>query len=222
MSVVKKRNNRGFTLLELTIVVTIIGIISTSVTFSVRQFVVEKRSEEKVVAFWTELRSLKALAQKDNVPYLVKLTVYEAETSNSWYNVYKDVNKNYVMDSGEDDHYSSFLHQSNKKDKALYFGSPDDPNAIAFNKSAKAGGSAYNKTTAVQGKWNKDKFIGTEGEKPTENTIIFQPDNLGSINYGLLYIRNRAVPHIGYALVKAPNTNTIKLYKWNGSQWYEM
>jgi len=213
---IKERKIKGFTLMELLIVIVIIGIIATSVTFAVKNFVIEKKSEEKVVAFWTELMSFKALAQRDGCRYIVKL--HKAPTTN-YYTVYKDINNTYVGDAGEDT-YSGFMHKSESGDGYLSFEVPEGLTAAnGFNIEGVDPFPDNGELTEVKGEW----LNYTPPTVPEIfNTIVFESDNLGTITDGMFYLRNTAVPHIGYAIVKAPNTNSIKLYKWNGSTWYEM
>ena len=72
-----KNKNSGFTLVELMITITIIGILSTTVTMSIRNFVVERRAEVDVVAFYNQLKTVRTLAKRDNRTYIVRVTAAE-------------------------------------------------------------------------------------------------------------------------------------------------
>jgi type II secretory pathway pseudopilin PulG len=72
---------------EIMITVTIIVILSSTVAISISSYVHERKGEEKVIAFYNELKLLKSFAMRDNARYLVKLN----EGVNPAFEIYKDV-----------------------------------------------------------------------------------------------------------------------------------
>ncbi len=214
MQLFKKIGSYGFTLLELLIAITIVGIIATSVTFSIRGFVVEKRSEEKVVGLWAELVSLRARAIRDNVPYLVGL-----QPGADTYTVYKNNDCNYDIAAAHSTEVkTAFMDDPTSTNSYLDFATTfgngqsitNELPALVFGLGA----------SAVAGLWSSDN--SSVAGKDFQNTILFHPDEVGSINDGVFYLQNTARTNIGYAIAKLPNENSIKLFKWNGSTWYEM
>lgn len=193
------KNRRGFTLIELMITITVVGILASSVTFSVRNFVIEKRSEAVVLGFWQELVAMRSLAIRDNSYYFVDMDM----TTNE-YEVYQDDGNKAFEGSGTDTEVTNT--NISMGFDGIKFGKP-----TGFSASGLPNGSIGIGAT-VNGQW----ISGSNG------LITFTNDEIGSITDGVLFIQNSALDHIGYAIVKPTNGNNIKLYKWNGSQWYEM
>lgn len=195
---VKRENSSGYTLIELLIAVAVVGIIASTVSFSVFDLVVEKRSEHDVLGFWSELSALRARALKDNVGYQVVLDV-----ANNNYEIQRmDATGNVVVDvPGLRSHITN-----------LVFGRPKLSNGNnAPDIDLKSGLAA--------GDVDGERF---DGVWAADGAITFTSDEMGSISSGVLYVKNKSVPEVGYAIVKYPNLHTIKLLKWSRTQWYEM
>jgi hypothetical protein len=95
---------------------------------------------------------------------------------------------------------------------------------------------SYSPANTINGEWNKHENIKIKpdiiGEKGTyteatdvtytDNIIIFENDEIGTINKGLIYLRNNLIKSIGYVIVRPDNENIIKLYKWSNGNWLEL
>ncbi len=205
------KKTQGFTLLELIIAITIVGIISTTVTFSIGQYIREKKSEQYVVGFFNELRSIRARAIKDHERYVVKL---DLSAQNGDYFLFMDSDNDYLPLADKSDRIRSSFMMGNKS-SVLEFALPNPyPSPLAA--------SGYPLSSATAGEWQKITKVGTAGKVTVTNAIFFKADDIGTITNGVLYLRNTTVPKVGYAIVKASNSNELKLYKWSGNQWYEM
>jgi len=202
----KSKHNSGFPLLEVMVVTTIIGIIAAASTYSIGNFIKEKRSEQHVMALWSELGSLRSRAIKDNCPYIVRLTVGTGNILT--YTVYKN-------DAGD---YN--LSTSTVETKGL-------GQASGLITAGKATQGTTVNGTGLPGGLPSENFTGewktfTPNGTAITNAIIFRADAIGSISSGTLLIQNSAVKSCGYALTKSGSGHTLKLYKWDGSKWYEM
>ena len=87
----------GFTLIELMVVVTIIGILSGIGIFGISNYIQEKKGERPAISLWTDLMTLRAKALRDDCPYILTIDI-----SSSNYKTYKDKNSNYIIESGEE------------------------------------------------------------------------------------------------------------------------
>jgi prepilin-type N-terminal cleavage/methylation domain-containing protein len=76
MAATESKKQNGFTLVEIMLVVTIIMILSTTATISIRNFVLERRGEVQVVAFYNQLKTMRAFAQRDDVRYVVTIPAF--------------------------------------------------------------------------------------------------------------------------------------------------
>jgi type II secretory pathway pseudopilin PulG len=66
-----KKQGLGYTILELVITMTIAIIIASSITFSMRNFMIERSLEKEAVNFWKTLCSLRARAMKHDMYHFV-------------------------------------------------------------------------------------------------------------------------------------------------------
>ncbi len=107
----RKQSQDGFTLLELLLAVTIIGIISATAPFMISDYVREKQAEMHVADFWMEMNSVRGKVLKFSAP---AVTLFDLD--NSGYAVYIDSNYNSIPDLNE------FLASSGKAE--IVFGTP--------------------------------------------------------------------------------------------------
>ncbi len=182
------------------------GILAASITYGVSDFVKEKRSEQHVMGLWSQLSTLRARAIRDDVPYVVEFTPGSSNTPTT-YVIYRRNNGESGYEKGV---YASVASGFMGASGDITFGFPSTtPSAFPI--------TAYNVTEPVQGDWKDVDASGT-----FTNSIIFENNEIGSISEGAIFIKNTAFKSRGYAIVKANNSHTIKLWKWNGSKWYEM
>lgn len=78
------------------ITITIAGIIASSISFTMKKFIGERRYEKEVVSLWKELSSIRSKALKTDLRYLVK---FDKSTDN--YDMYVDNNNDSICDSDE-------------------------------------------------------------------------------------------------------------------------
>lgn len=207
----------GFTLLELLVAISIVGILAAVSAYGVSRFVLEMRSEQHVLAFHSELKSLRALAIKDNERYLVHLN----RTASDYYvTIDEDKDYDYTIGDWNAGKLNAIRTSFNSVAGSgfLTFGVPDPvPSSPAVPDYSMMD------SWPIRGEWNQMAITLPSGA--SDNTwyrIVFEPDELGSINNGIIYLRNSSVPKVGYAIFKTPGINEILLYKWNGSKWYKM
>jgi prepilin-type N-terminal cleavage/methylation domain-containing protein len=89
MNLTLKKKNDGFSLVEVMMTVTIIAILSTTVTMSISKYVLERKGEAPVMAFYSQLQQMKAFSQRDNDRYLVVLNPSAADKELS-FEIYRD------------------------------------------------------------------------------------------------------------------------------------
>ena len=190
-----KNKMSGFTLVELMVVVAIVAIIGSTITFGLTSMVMEKKAEQHIVGFWAELTSLRARSMKDNIEYNVFI-----DPSTNTFSI-KSVTAAGVATAVN-------LTGINSNRFKLEFGrSPGVPPIT---------------NTDIIGSMNANG-APLCGDWDANDSIVFKPDEMGSINSGVLYIINTNVPEVGYAIVKQPKQHTIKLLKYGRSdQWLEM
>ena len=200
----KKSDSSGFSLLELMITITIMGILAASVTYGVGDYIKEKRSEQHIVGLWSQLRTLRAQAIKDNCPYLVAF-----EPNNGTYKIYRNDSCDYTT-ANSTVITQGFMSESGE----ITFGFPD-----GITSGTSVGGYPVDTTSDnILGDWYHDTSV----TPPLGKIIIFHNDAIGTINNGALFLKNTSFPKHGYAIVKPEKSHTIQLWKWNGSKWYEM
>ena len=190
-------NNRGFTLVEMLVTVVVISIIGSSIVFGIGDLIIEKRDEGDVLHFWSELVTLRARAMKDNVEYRVVLTPTGG------------INNAFKLQVEQDD--GSFADVATGPFRGAAY-------KLAYGRSS-VNGDDLNKGVPSGFSVTEDKI---DGPWKTLGYISFKPDEMGSINNGIIYFKNIGVKEVGYAIMKTPKSNHIKLYKRSRAAWNEM
>jgi len=222
-----KKESRGFTLVEVVITVTIIVVLSATVSISIKRYVLERRGEIAAVSFCSQLQLMRSFAHRDNARYLVKL--YPASVPA--FEIFKDVKPaDYVCDPDE---------------KVTLF--PDQESVAKSIKIERANWTSPLDVSppfddvngSIVGEWKKhskdelkvfpDKIAndgtlisGVTAASDANNLIIFENDEIGTINKGIIYLENTYVKDIAYAIICPKNANAITMYKWNGHGWSEL
>lgn len=213
----KSKNKQGFTLLEVMMVTTIIGILAAASTYIIGNFVKDKRSEQYVVALWSELCSLRARAIKDNCPYIVQFN-----TTNGTYQIFKNNLGDYNTANTSSTPISSSFGASGK----IAFGNATSPGSANFPTPSPNPLNINPASTAtascIQGQWSQNIITAVTPNATLTNSIVFEANAIGTISNGIIILKNTSVRTGAYIIAKLPNSNTIKLYKWDGSKWYEM
>jgi type IV fimbrial biogenesis protein FimT len=88
-------NNRGMTLIELLIVITIIGVLVTALSFTYQGWVSVYKVESQTKEMYIDLINTRARAMQRNLMYFVNFTATE-------YDIYEDTNNNGLYNAGPD------------------------------------------------------------------------------------------------------------------------
>ncbi len=91
-----RRNNRGFTLTELMIVITIFGLIAVMSVPNYKRFMMGWRLNGETQHLASALRTARSSAVMKNVD-----VVFTFDTDNNTYSWYEDMNRNGNLDNGE-------------------------------------------------------------------------------------------------------------------------
>ena len=187
-----EKQELGYTIIEVVITVTIAMILALSITFSMRNYMIEKSIEKEAVNFWKTLCSLRARAMKHDMYHFV-----DFEEGFNSYTIWKDDDGDETLDGNEEPVPNPFLAE-------IEYGIPttlDDDDGGPDN-TAKP-------TSAIEWDWSA-------------NDMIIKNDDLGTINNGRICLSWARKPEIGYCIQLKGGTQNIKLFKWNGSTWIEM
>ncbi len=188
-----KKQELGYTILEVVITVSVALILATSITFSMRSFMIEKSLEKEAVNFWKTLCSLRAKAMKNDMYYFV-----DFEEGFNSYTLLKDASGDKTLDgNGENPVPNPFLAE-------IEYGIPtslesDDPGPDGTPRP----------TSAIEWEWGA-------------HDMIIRNDDLGTIDSGRVCLKWAQTPELGYCIQLKGGTQNIKLFKWNGSNWIEM
>ncbi len=87
---------QGFTLVEVLVVVTIMGILSAVLPGILSRVASERKGEQSILTFWMELRSLQAKVMRYDTPIIVTFDI-----NNNSYTIAMDDNKNGIIEEGE-------------------------------------------------------------------------------------------------------------------------
>ena len=82
-----KKYENGYTLIEVVIAVAVAVILASSVTVSIRHFMIEKHIEKEVVSFWKELCRIRPRVLKSDTCCFVTFNI-----ANNTYKLWKDMN----------------------------------------------------------------------------------------------------------------------------------
>jgi prepilin-type N-terminal cleavage/methylation domain-containing protein len=219
-----KKENSGFTLVEIVITVTIIVVLSATVAISIKSYVLERRGEVAAVSFYSQLQLMRGFAQRDNVRYLVKLNPKPKIA----FQIFKDVKpSDYVCD---DDEIVTLFPDQESVSQSIKIGRESGVSDL------KVSSPFTDPSGDIVGEWKKQEKLKVRPDTikadgswkesdelaDIENIIIFENDEIGSINSGIIYLTNTYVKNIGYAIVRPKEINVITMYKWNGHGWSEL
>ncbi|MCL2844282.1 MAG: prepilin-type N-terminal cleavage/methylation domain-containing protein [Chitinivibrionia bacterium] len=190
-----KKNNGGFTLVELMIVITIIMILSTTVTLSISNFVLERRGEVQVVAFYNQLKTMRTFAQRDDAMYVLRFT-------------------NNAAAAGTPMPFTITRHRPSPTVPPI----PEAVDGVAvpnlFSDQAVVSGAlrASALTTATLTTPNGNIVAVTAWAEG----IVFQNDEIGTIGQGAVFLRNPNINDINYVIVRPARINEIQLWRQRG------
>jgi prepilin-type N-terminal cleavage/methylation domain-containing protein len=187
------KNSRGFTLLEIAIVVVILGILGAFATIRLQKYIASDQLRSEAWNLYMELRGARTLALKNDCNILVKFIT----SPSSQCSIYVDINGN-GREAGE-------LFKVYKISSPVCIG-------ISTTDSKRP-------TTAP----NTNIVFNASGIVGNWNTTVMTIDNsLGTITSGAIYLRSTRIPNITYCIGIWDAQRSLKIYKWGGAKWHTL
>jgi len=195
MNFTQNKGSRGFTLLELMVVVAIVGILAAVVIGNVSAMVLRQKAQIGAVGFFKEFQSLPSLVRKSNATHFMQ---FSAVSGAATYKVYKD-NGNGSFNRAEE----------------ILVPVANQPSLVIGRGSATGSPASWISTAVIHGNWNLTTASGAE-------VITCANDVTGSIRNGHVYFYSTAYPKAVFCVAVQTGRRSVKLYQWNGGSWKEM
>ncbi|HEX2957387.1 MAG TPA: prepilin-type N-terminal cleavage/methylation domain-containing protein [Chitinispirillaceae bacterium] len=185
------RKNGGFTVIEMSFALIIIGIISASVLMRLNSFSKYNSLEKEVWKVFKDFSSLRARAMKNDC------TIKVSFISASKYSVLTDLNNNGTKDGTE-------TNDTTALPSTITFGLPvtQPPSTAPPGLTLPAAGSF------------------TSGDWET-NGVIVDSTATAVVNKGSIYLSSPDFEKYTYCIAVADSIQTFKMYKWDGTTWID-
>jgi prepilin-type N-terminal cleavage/methylation domain-containing protein len=186
------RTKNGFTIIEMSFALVIIGIISASVLMRLNSYAKYNTLEKEVWKVYKDFTSLRGKAMKSDCT--IKVTFL----STSKYSLLTDLNNNGSKDGSE-------TIDTTKLPSAINFGLPSSkPPSIA-----PAGLTLPSSDTYTTGDW---KAKG----------IVIDSTATAVVNTGSVYVSSPSIEKYTFCIAVTDSTQVFKMYKWDGTAWIDL
>ncbi|MBN1575669.1 MAG: type II secretion system protein [Chitinispirillaceae bacterium] len=182
-------NNRGFTLLEMAIVVAIFGIMAALAVVKYNDAVANSELDKAANDLYLELRSLRSLSFKYDSWVMANFTESQC-------NIYVDTNENKTQDAED-------IRKVHNIPSPVTIGlSSDPPTSWPYGDDWDDGDPPTN---------------GKAENWKTELTV--EPDSRGEYCHGGIYLKSPRLSKITYCIGITTEMQSLELFKWNGTSW---
>ena len=187
------RNSNGFTVIEITVTVLIIGILSAVTVMKFSDNLVHQELDQTANTLYLELRGLRSLAFKHDSRVVAKFS----GESTSHCEIYVDKNDNEVKDDGE-------VVQRITLPQTVLFGlSEQAPDAMPYPSAENENWSPPENGFALD--W--------------EDSLVVAPDSRGAYTLGGVCLYSPKIASVTYFIGIAGSMESMEIYKWEGTSW---
>lgn len=186
------RTKGGFTIIEMSFALVIIGIISATLVMRLNSFSKYNSLEKEVWKVYKDFTSLRGKAMKSDC------TIKVSFLSTSKYSLLTDLNNNGTKDASE-------KIDTTKIPATINFGLPSNqpPTVAPTGLTLPTSGSF------TTGNWKT-------------NGIIIDSTATAVVNTGSIYLSSSGIGKYTFCIAVTDSTQVFKIYKWDGTAWIDL